>query len=196
VDIKKDGIERVLTVPPLPAGSASPVYFVRLALQDSTGKLLSSNFYWLSSKPAKIQWRKTAYFDDPPPAYPTDSASIYTPASPYDDFKALDDLPRVRLTASATIEPAPEARIRVRLRNPSSHLAFQIHLAIQQKGDETEILPVFWDDNYFELMPGEIREIVVRYPSRDALSGNLELRVAGWNIEAETISLAAAGMTE
>ncbi len=196
VDIQEDGVERVLTVPPLPHGSDSPVYFVRLALQDSTGKMLSSNFYWLSSKPAKIQWKKTAYFDDPPPADPTDEASIYTPASPYDDFKALVELPQVRLTASAVVGPAPGARICVKLQNPSDHLAFQIHFAVQHQGEEREILPVLWDDNYIELMPGETREIVARYRSRDALSGNLELRVAGWNIETETLSLAGTGVTQ
>jgi exo-1,4-beta-D-glucosaminidase len=196
LDIEEDRVERILTIPSLPAGAASPVYFVRLALQDSTGKLRSSNFYWLSRKPAKIQWKKTVYFDDPPPADPTDEASIYTPASPYDDFKALDELPQVRLSASAAIEPAPGAGIRVKLQNPSNHLAFQIHLAIQRQGDETEILPVLWDDNYFEMMPGETREIVVRFSSRDALNGNLELRVAGWNMEAETFAVAGAGVTE
>ena len=196
VDVEEDGIERVLTIPHLPPGTASPVYFVRLALQDSKGEPLSSNFYWLSSNPAKIQWKKTTYFDDPPPADPTNSSSIYTPASPYDDLKALDELPQVRLTASAVIEAAPDARIRVKLQNPSVHLAFQVRLTIQHQGEETEILPVFWDDNYFELMPGETREVVARYTSRDVLGRNLELRVAGWNIETETLSLTGAGTTQ
>ncbi len=63
LDIDADGVARALTIPPF-ADSTSPVFFVRLELQDGAGKVVSSNFYWLSSKPAKIDWAKTVYFDE------------------------------------------------------------------------------------------------------------------------------------
>ena len=106
LDIDADGVARTLTIPPF-ADSSSPVFFVRLQLQDGAGKVVSSNFYWLSSKPAKIDWSKTAYFDEAPTA---ESTSIYTPASPYDDLHALGELPRVRVMAATIVEQAPAAR--------------------------------------------------------------------------------------
>ncbi len=186
LDIDADGVARIFTIPPF-AESSSPVFFVRLRMQDAAGHLVSSNFYWLSSKPAKIEWAKTVYFDDPPT---TNSASIYTPAAPYDDLKALAQLPRVRVTAAATVEHEHGGpRVRVKITNPSSHLAFQICLGIRQKNQSADILPVLWEDNYFELMPGESREITARYLMPDALQGDPELFIGGWNIEPASVPL-------
>ena len=85
---------------------------------------------------------------------------------------------------SAGVEKARKVRwSRVKLANPSDHLAFQIRLAIQGKNDEAEILPVLWDDNYIELMPGESREITAQFLAPDSLNGDSQLSVTGWNIE-------------
>src|SRR5260370_10704533 len=35
----------------------SKTYFLRLQLHDSTGKLLSDNFYWISTKPYLMDWK-------------------------------------------------------------------------------------------------------------------------------------------
>jgi exo-1,4-beta-D-glucosaminidase len=191
VDVDSDGIQRVATLPPFPTDSSSPVYFVRLRLVDSAGALVSSNFYWLANKPAKIEWAKTVYFD----VAPTDtSTSIYTPADPYDDFKALDQLPHVRVTVSARVEHSQSGpQVRVKLTNASDHLAFQICLSIRQKNQSADILPVLWDDNYFELMPGESREITARYLTPHALDGSPELFIGGWNIDTVSVPLIEAG---
>jgi hypothetical protein len=59
----------------------------------------------------------------------------------------------------------------------------------RSKGGE-EILPVWWDDNYFELFPGETREIQASYRPADA--GPVEhtgeptveptVEIDGWNV--------------
>ena len=185
LDIDSDSVRRAFAIPAFPADSTSPVYFLRLTLHDSAGNLVSSNFYWLARKAANIQWSKTEYFDGD-----TTGSSIYTPAAPYDDFAALNQLHRVRLDAAAKIERDDVGpRVRVMLKNPSEHLAFQIHLGIRQNSETADILPVLWDDNYFELMPGESREISVRYLSGGALDGSPELTVDGWNIEPAVLPL-------
>jgi exo-1,4-beta-D-glucosaminidase len=190
LDVEEDSVHRVLSVPALPSGPVPAVYFVRLALRDSSGKLLSSNFYSLSSRPAEIQWKKTVYFDDPPPADLTYSTSIYTPALPYDDLSQLNRLARIRIEAAATTTQAAQGpQVHVTLRNPSEHLAFQIRLGIRISGQEAEILPVLWEDNYIELMPGESREVSAQYLSPGALDDSPELTVSGWNFEPLTIPL-------
>jgi exo-1,4-beta-D-glucosaminidase len=77
----------------------------------------------------------------------------------------------------------------VLLKNPSDHLAFQIHLGIHKSGQSDEILPVFWDDNYIELMPGESRELTARYLPSSSVFGGSELTVSGWNIVPATTPL-------
>ena len=195
MDVEADSVQRGLTIP-TPASSPEPaVYFLNLALRDSSGKLLSSNFYWLSNRPAELQWGKTLYFDDPPPKDLTYSTSIYTPASPYDDLTQLNHLPRVQIVATASITPGEQGPlVHVALLNPSSHLAFQVRLGIHSQGQEMEILPVLWEDNYMELMPGESREVSAQYLTAGVLNGSPELSVSGWNVDPLTISLAEPGM--
>jgi exo-1,4-beta-D-glucosaminidase len=195
MDVEADSVQRGLTIPAPPSSPEPAVYFLNLALRNSSGKLLSSNFYWLSTRPAELQWNKTVYFDDPPPKDLTYSTSIYTPASPYDDLTQLNHLPHVRIVATASIRPGEQGpEVHVALRNPSAHLAFQVRLGIHCQGQEMEILPVLWEDNYLELMPGESREVSAQYLTSDVLNGNPELTVSGWNIDPLNIPLAEAGM--
>ena len=130
----------------------TPVYFVKLELADAAGRTVSDNFYWLS----------------------THSPADYTP---------LADLPLVDVQASCEFQPRGEERIaRVRLKNPTAHLAFFIHLAITKGRYGDEILPVLWDDNYLSLLPGETKEITVRFAAADAGGREPVLEVGGWNV--------------
>ncbi len=178
-DVDADGVSKVLTLPAGAFSPASPLYFVKLDLQTSDGKTASTNFYWLSSKKDVYEWAKTTY--------------KYTPVSSYEDLSALQNLSKVKLDVEgsrATTADGPIVHLTVK--NPSDHLAFQVRFGIQKNGQAAEILPVFWDDNYIELMPGESREISARYLSTSDVSGPLELTVEGWNIESTTISLKEA----
>ncbi len=64
------------------------------------------------------------------------------------------------------------------VRNTSSSLAFQVHLTAK-RGSE-DIRAVYWDDNYFELFPGEEREIGVSFAR--PLPGPVAVEVDGWNV--------------
>jgi exo-1,4-beta-D-glucosaminidase len=187
LNLGPDSVERVATIPKLATDSSSPVDFLRLTLRGDGGKLLSSNFYWLSRTPAILDWTKTKTFNGD-----GTGTTIYTPASRFDDFTALDRLPRISLQASATITPGDTPSVRVHVENSSDYLAFQVRLGIRRRGEDSEILPVLWDDNFFELLPGETREIRARYLSPGALDGEAELHVAGWNIQPVVVALCSA----
>jgi hypothetical protein len=47
-----------------------------------------------------------------------------------------------------------------------------------------------WDDNYISLLPGESREITAQFFSHDALYGDFDVGLTGWNIEPASIPLA------
>jgi exo-1,4-beta-D-glucosaminidase len=175
-DVDADGVAKVLTFPAEAFSPASPVYFVKLDLQTNDGKIASTNFYWLSRKKNTYEWGKTDY--------------KYTPVSSYEDFTALQNLPKTRIDVTGgAASTADGSVVHLTVKNPSDHLAFQVRFGIRKKGQDAEILPVFWDDNYIELMPGESREISARYLPTSDLSDSLELTLAGWNIESATIPL-------
>ena len=161
---------RARSTPRLPPTS-SPWSF-----KSSDGTIASRNFYWLSSKPNTYDWAKTTY--------------RFTPVSSYEDLTVLQTLPEANVEATGSLLPGPDGPVaHVLLKNTSDHLAFQIRLGIRRSGQTSEILPVFWDDNYIELMPGESRELTARYLPSTPVFGGVELNVSGWNIAPATIPL-------
>ena len=174
VDVAADVSQRVLTIPAFPKTAKAEVYFVKLELRDREGKQLSSNFYWISSKPDVFEWSRTN--------------DQRTEVDSYSDLTVLSRLPRVKLEVTANREDTTGDEVSVHLRNSSRHLAFQVRLAINAPGGK-EVLPVFWSDNYTELMPGESKIITARYPSWIKLESGAKLKVSGWNIEPVTVEL-------
>jgi len=173
VNVAANSSTRVFDVPKL--DGLSTTYFLRLTLKNSAGKQVSSNFYWLSTKPDVLDWKKSTWY--------------YTPTTGYADFRALKELPKVRLDIHATRrEEGPRHMIRVTVKNPSSHLAFFIHLRVNRGEHGKEILPVLWQDNYFELMPGEEREIEASYSKGELQGARPYVGVDGWNITAGSVA--------
>jgi exo-1,4-beta-D-glucosaminidase len=177
VDLEPDGVVKALAIPEEAFRAGSPVYFLQLSMTDESGKPVSENFYWLSAKKSSYDWQKTTY--------------RYTPVSSYEDLTALQHLPKAGpIDASAEIErTAPNPSVHVVLRNPGSYLAFQVRLEIHFGGEEAEILPVLWQDNYIELMPGESREVTAQFPSLNSFPLGTQLTVTGWNIDPVMITI-------
>ena len=172
-DIASDGVRRVFTIPEIK--DLSTTYFVKLMLTDSTGKLISSNFYWLSTKEDVNDWANSSWY--------------HTPNTAFADFTELNSLPRVELQADVKAEVSGAGRItHVSVTNPGTHLAFSVHLkVVDAKGEE--ILPVLWQDNYFALMPGERREISATVDPIETPSVPAKVELDGWNIEPASLKV-------
>ena len=164
VDVGPDGSVKVFQVPEPPGLTAT--WFLALSLEDASGRTLSRNVYWLSTKPDVLAWDKTDWY--------------VTPVTHFADLTGLDRLPKAELRAAASFE---EGRARVTLENPSDRLAFFVHLAVRKGEAGEEVLPVLWDDNYVTLLPGEKREIAARYAAKDLGAATPVVAVDGWNIE-------------
>jgi hypothetical protein len=75
--------------------------------------------------------------------------------------------------------------IHVRLQNPSSTLAFMVHLRVAKNQSGEDVVPIFWDDNYISLLPGEKRELSAEFAHKESSGGTPVLLLDGWNL-AET----------
>ncbi len=168
VNAPADSTAKVFTVPDV--SGLSPVYFVALRLTDSSGKLVGSNFYWLSTKPETLDWAKSTWW--------------MTPTNSYADFTALAQLPKVKLKVTDRTEHlGGQAVTHVTIENPSKSLAFFVKLKLQKGTKGQEILPIIWEDNYISLLPGEKREITASYRGSELGAEKPEVEVSGWNIE-------------
>lgn len=169
IDAHADSTNKAFAIPELL--DISTTYFLVLTLDDASGKRLSSNIYWLSTKPETLQWEKSTWY--------------YTPATSYADFTALDTLPKVRLQHSATSERhGDKVRTLVTIKNPGKSIAFAVRLKADD-GKGEEVLPVLWDDNYFALLPGEERQIAAWHTASDVPDAKLTVSVQGWNVEGQ-----------
>ena len=167
VDVDADGVRKLFAVPEAPDGNTT--YFLGLQLQNASGEIISRNFYWLSSKPDVLDFAKSDWY--------------FTPLTAYADFTALQNLPKASVKASIkTKENGDEQESRVTLTNTGANLAFLVRLRLLKGKDGQEILPVFWDDNYVSLMPGEKREVTVRLRKSDAAGAKAVLALDGYNV--------------
>jgi exo-1,4-beta-D-glucosaminidase len=165
LDAAADSTNKVLTLKEIQ--DLSPTYFLALRLEDASGKLVGSNFYWLSTKPETLDWEKSNWYT--------------TPTASYADYTALSQLPKVKLhVTSAGERKGPDAVTHVTVENPSKSLAFFVRLKVSSSGKE--ILPVLWEDNYFSLLPGEKREISATYKASELGAAKPTVEVSGWNV--------------
>jgi exo-1,4-beta-D-glucosaminidase len=168
LDAPADSTRKILALPVI--AGLSPTYFVALRLQDSTGKLVGSNFYWLSTKPETLDWKRSNWW--------------MTPTDSFADFTALSQLAKVKLKVSERTEHKGEEEVtHVTVENPSKSLAFFVRLRVEKGAKGEEILPVVWEDNYISLLPGEKREITATYRASELGTAKPAVEVSGWNVE-------------
>jgi exo-1,4-beta-D-glucosaminidase len=147
----------------------SSTYFLSLALEDAQAKIVTSNFYWLSTKDDVLDPQKATWY--------------YTPVSSYADMTDLEKLPQAKVTVHASsIRRSGKEVLTVELSNPDKSLAFFIRLKVTQGREGAAVLPIIWQDNYFSLGPGERRQITANYKLSDLGNRAPFLSIEGFNV--------------
>ena len=168
LDIGEDSVVKSFAIPEI--AGLSGAYFLRLTLHDGEGKLVSSNFYWLSTQPDVSNWAA--------------GDGRYTPIQTYADLTGLERLAPVKVSVTSRVEQKGADQVeRVTVQNEGKGLAFMVHLTVGKGTGGADIQPVYWEDNYFELMPGEKREVTATYARKLLGGAGSRIRVDGWNVE-------------
>jgi exo-1,4-beta-D-glucosaminidase len=131
------------------------IYFLKLILQDEEGKEISSNFYWLSDR-----------------------------GDTNADFKDLTKLLPVDVTAKLSLLSKTNGKMKlfVEFTNLSTSLAFGLNPILLSFSTREPILPIFWQDNYFSLLPGEKRTIEMQVDVSLVTENKLLFKLDGWNL--------------
>jgi hypothetical protein len=130
----------------------SDVHFIKLKLKDKDGKLLSDNFYWRSNNKA--------------------------------DYTALNKLPHVSLKVNyKTRKAGGKYFMDATITNPASSpsVAFAIRAQALKASNGDEILPVFTNDNYFSLLPGESKSVHIEFDAEVIGNDTPKLLVQPYN---------------
>ncbi|MHC4146542.1 MAG: glycoside hydrolase family 2 protein [Planctomycetota bacterium] len=106
----------------------------------------------------------------------------YTPSKEFADFTLLNSMPPAGVNVEyGSKTTGEETRMAAKLTNVSDKIAFFLELKVSEKNSGKTILPVFWQDNYISLLPGETRNIEAAFP---ATKQETVLTIGGWNLEA------------
>ncbi len=175
LDLGPDSSNKAFDLPRVPG--ISKTYFVRLQLHDAKGGLVSDNFYWLSSKLDTLDWEHK-------------QDTVYTPQKDFADLTGLNSLPQVKLDVAATATQNDQANggMRVTAKNASSAVAFMVHLRLTQGKGGADVVPVFYQENYFSLLPGESREVAISYPLSALAGQSAVVEVDGYNVTPATVN--------
>jgi exo-1,4-beta-D-glucosaminidase len=167
VTAEADSSNKLFTIPePEPA---LPISFLRLQLKDYKSRIVSTNFYWLPAKYATFDWAATTF--------------VNTPSPSYEDLTSLNRLPEANVQMrAAVVNDGANRKVRVKLKNSGTVLAFQMCVRIFDSTTDHDLLPVLWDDNYFELMPGESRTITATYDAKQIQGVRPVVELSGWNV--------------
>jgi exo-1,4-beta-D-glucosaminidase len=169
VDASPDSSQSPLALPAALYAGSDKLLFVDLTLTDALGKIVSRNVYWVPTTTTEFDWPK--------------SSPHGTPATRYEDLTDLANLPSSKVVAYAALV---DGRLKVRLENPSSALAFQIHLTVRTSAGEL-IVPALWSDNWIELVPGESRLLTAQLPKGSTVAPVVD--IVGWNVAPETLEV-------
>ncbi len=130
----------------------SSVHFVKLKLRDAKGTTVSENFYWRGTT--------------------------------HEHYADLKNLPPVKLAVSSTLRHENDAEtMTADITNPagSRTVALAIRPKVVKAGTDEQVLPVFMNDGYFSLLPGETKHLTIQYDRASADGKDAALAVECWN---------------
>jgi exo-1,4-beta-D-glucosaminidase len=167
LDVAAGNRREVLALPAMaPAGA---VYLVDARVERPGGELMASNWYWLSAQGDELDWEKSEWF--------------VTPTKRYADLTALARLPQATLEVQHRFVAAEDGKaVEVTLSNPGPRLALAVELKVAGSKSGRLAAPIYWDDNYVSLAPGETRRIRGTFPAHALSPGETPvLRFQGMN---------------
>jgi exo-1,4-beta-D-glucosaminidase len=167
LSLPADQAVNILQIPEI--SNLDKTYFLDLKLFNGD-KIVSSNFYCLSTKQDVLDTAKANW--------------MMTPVKDYADLTGLNKLEKVQLNVSSKFVGAGgNDEVEVKLVNNTNKLAFQIVLSVTGGKTGEPVLPIQWEDNYFSMLPGEERVIKGSFSKTDLNGKTPVLLVSGWNIK-------------
>jgi len=128
-------------------------HLLRLELDDAQGKIVSTNFYWRGE-----------------PGYS-------------DVLTDLDKMPTVPIEFQVVRTDANGKRLlTLTVHNPTANIALMAHLQLHRQHSGERILPAYYSDNYFSLVPNEFKTITIEADLKAFKGDDPLITVDGWNV--------------
>jgi exo-1,4-beta-D-glucosaminidase len=157
----------------------TPVYFLDLRIYNAENKEVDNSIYWLSTKKDVLDYEAAKKLE----------WAFYTPTKAFADYTALDKLPKINLEYDYQYTTDGEfGKVALTIKNKTGTIAFFNFLDIVDPKTMQPVLPIFWDDNYVTLLPGEERTYEAKFFLADFQGQKPVVEVRGWNVEKVTLN--------
>jgi exo-1,4-beta-D-glucosaminidase len=169
-----------LTIPSTVTALAA-TYLAKLVLTDASGREVSRNVYWLSTRADVIDYANNQWY--------------YAPTTQYADLRGLSGMAQAPVAASATTTSAGgTSTTTVTLRNTSTGRTPALYVDAHVTGASGRlVLPIRWNDNAVSLWPGESVTLTGTYRTADLAGARPSVRVSGWNSAIQTVPADGGG---
>lgn len=152
----------------------TPVWFLCLNVFDKNNQEVDNSIYWLSQKKDVLDYEASKKLDWP----------YYTPTSQFADYTALNRLTKVKLEFDYQYTKDEQfGKITLKVKNPTETIAFFNFFDVLDPQTKLPVLPVFWNDNYVTLLPGEERTYDTHFFLSDFKGEKPVVEVRGWNVD-------------
>lgn len=168
VEIKEDQYVTVYEMPEVIAGLDS-TYFLDLRIFGSDREPLAINQYLLTKTKHEFNWDET-YF-------------AHTPTKKHQNLQEINKLPKVQLAYQVnSVADQDKTQFEIVVENPTENIALSVEIMLLDDKTGHFIAPVFLDDNYFSLLPGEKRNIKGYCYTADMKGGQPSVKITGINV--------------
>ena len=112
------------------------------------------------------------------------SDNFYINGKEYGNHQAMRGMAKADVKSEVAVKKGRDGvwTGNVTLENRSSVPAVMIRLNVVGKKDGGQILPMFYGDNYFSLMPGEKKTVSLRWYEADSRGNRPEVKITGYNL--------------
>ncbi len=110
------------------------------------------------------------------------SQNFYWHARDEHQLQQLNSMPKVAVTGKTRVKNGEHGKtVEVTVKNAGKVPALAVRLTLRDAKTGERILPAYYEDNYFSLLPGESRQIQIE--TRSASKAAVRVSTDGWNIE-------------
>lgn len=112
------------------------------------------------------------------------SDNFYINGKVYGNHQAMKNMEKAQLKCNVSVKNRRNGTWhgKVTLENKSDVPAVMIRLNVVGKEDNEQILPMFYGDNYFSIMPGEKKTVTLKWYDADTRGNRPLVRITGYNI--------------
>ena len=119
-------------------------HFVALEIADAEGNFVADNFYCIAAQRNVYNFKESTWYD--------------SPITSYSDLRFAFAQPKAAVTMNVTYA---DGVYTVELKNDSEYVSYMNILKVKD-AEGNLVLPAFWSDNFFPLLPGQTKVVTCK----------------------------------